>query len=226
MLLEHRIVTNDALPVSHKPRRIPVAWEEDVDKQVAEMLFNGIIRPSSSPWNAPVILVKKIDDSTRFVCDFRRVNDITKRDTYPLPHIKDVIDKMAGTKYWTTLDAASAYWSIRLTESDKEKTAFSVPHGKYEFNVMPYGLSNAGASYQRIIEMRLSGLSTERVLTYTDDIVIFNSTFQEHIQDLTAPFDRLRFANETLKKSLYLRQNQLIFFDMSSRVEVFSHSIV
>eukprot|EP00795_Rhopilema_esculentum_P006977 gene6977-biopygen8406 len=77
---------------------------------------------------------------------------------------------MAGAKYWTTLDAASAYWSIPLTESDKEKTAFSVPHGKYEFNVMPYGLSNAGASYQRMIDMCLSAFSTERVLAYIDDI--------------------------------------------------------
>ena len=140
-LLEHRIITNDALPVSQKPRRIPVAWEKEMDQQVSEMLSNDIIRPSSSPSNAPVILVKKKDNSTRFVCDFRGVNDVTKRDTYPLPHIKDVIDKMAGARYWTTLDAASAYWSIPLAESDKEKTAFSVPHGKYEFNVTPYGLS-------------------------------------------------------------------------------------
>ena len=200
-LLEHRIITNDALPVSHKPRRVPVAWEKDMDQQVSEMLANDIIRPSSSPWNAPVILVKKKDNSTRFVCDFRGVNDVTKRDTYPLPHIKDVIDKMAGARYWTTLDAASAYWSIPLAESDKEKTAFSVPHGKYEFNVTPYGLSNAGSSYQRMIDMCLSGLSTERVLAYMDDIVIFNSTFQEHIQDLAAVFDRLRLANVTLKGS-------------------------
>ena len=200
-LLEHRIITNDALPVSHKPRRVPVAWEKDMDQQVSEMLSNDIIRPSSSPWNAPVILMKKKDNSTRFVCDFRGVNDVTKRDTYPLPHIKDVIDKMAGARYWTTLDAASAYWSIPLAESDKEKTEFSVPHGKYEFNVTPYGLSNAGSSYQRMIDMCLSGLSTERVLAYMDDIVIFNSTFQEHIQDLAAVFDRLRLANVTLKGS-------------------------
>ena len=105
-LLEHRIITNDALPVSHKPRRVPVAWEKDMDQQVSEMLANDIIRPSSSPWNAPVILVKKKDNSTRFVCDFRGVNDVTKRDTYPLPHIKDVIDKMAGARYWTTLSVS------------------------------------------------------------------------------------------------------------------------
>ncbi len=159
------------------------------------MLSNDIIRPSASHWNALAILAKKKDNSTHFVCDFRGVNDVTKRDTYPLPHMKDVIDKMAGARYWTTLDAAQACWSIPLTESDKEKTAFSVPHGKYKFNVMPYGLSNAGSSYQRMIDMCLSGLSTQRVLAYMDDIVIFNVTFHEHIQDLSAVFDRSRLAN-------------------------------
>ena len=114
-ILEHRIITNDALPAYHKPKRVPVAWEQDVDSQVSEMLSNGIIRPSHLPWNAPVMLVEKKDNSTRFVCDFRGVNEVTKKDTYPLPHIKDVIDKMAGSKYWSTLDAASAYWSIPLS---------------------------------------------------------------------------------------------------------------
>ena len=200
-LLEHRIITNDALPVYHKPRRIPVAWEKEVDDQVSEMLRNGIIRPSYSPWNAPVILVKKKDNTTRFVCDFRGVNDVTKKDTYPLPHIKDVIDKMAGSQYWSTLDAASAYWSIPLSETDKEKTAFAVPRGKFEFNVMPFGLSNSGASYQRMMDICLSGLRTDKVLSYMDDIVVFSTTFDEHVRDLKAVFECLRTANVTLKAS-------------------------
>ena len=200
-LLEHRIITNNALPVYHKPRRIPVAWEKEVDDQVSEMLRNGIIRPSYSPWNAPVILVKKKDNTTRFVCDFRGVNDVTKKDTYPLPHIKDVIDKMAGSQYWSTLDAASAYWSIPLSETDKEKTAFAVPRGKFEFNVMPFGLSNSGASYQRMMDICLSGLRTDKVLSYMDDIVVFSATFNEHVRDLKAVFECLRTANVTLKAS-------------------------
>ena len=138
------------------------------------MLTNDIIRPSYSPWNARVILVKKKDNSNRFVCDFRGVNDVSKKETYPLPHIKDVIDKIAGAKYWSTQDAASAYWSIPLSENDKEKTAFSVPRGKFEFNVMPFGLSNSRATYQRMMDMCLSGLPTDKLLSYMDDIVIFN----------------------------------------------------
>ena len=130
------------------------------------MVDNEIIRHSTSPWNSPIILVKKKDNSTRFVCDFRALNDVTKKDSYPLPHIRDVIDKMEGSKYWTTLDAASAYWSMPLVKEDKEKTAFSVSGGKFEFNVTLDGLCNAGASYQRMIDICLAGLHADRVLAF------------------------------------------------------------
>ena len=166
-----------------------------------EMLKNGIIRLSSSPWNSPIILVKKKDNTMRFVCDFRGLNNVTKKDTYPLPHIRDIIDKMDGAKYWSTLDAAGAYWSMPLNESDKEKTAFTVPRGKYEFNVTPYGLTNAGASYQRMMDMCLSGLSFDRILAYMDDVVIFSRTFHEHMEELHTVFEKLLAANITLKAS-------------------------
>ena len=198
---EHRIITNDALPVKIKPHRLPLAWKDDIDRQIQEIFDNQIIRHSSSPWNSLVILVKKKDNSNRFVCDFRGLNDVTKKDTYPLPHIKDVIDQMQGAKYWTTLDAASAYWSIPLAEEDKEKTAFSVPRGKFEFNVTPYGLTNAGASYQRMIDICLSGLPPDRVLAYMDDIIIFSKTFAEHLSMLEKVFQRLVQAGVTLKFS-------------------------
>eukprot|EP00794_Sanderia_malayensis_P010230 gene10230-11279_t len=108
---------------------------------------------------------------------------------------------MAGAKYWSTLDAASAYWSIPLSEADKEKTAFAVPRGKFEFNVMPFGLCNSGASYQRMMDMCLSGLSTNKVLSYMDDIALFSDTFDEHMRDLAAVLDCLRAAKVTLKAS-------------------------
>ena len=128
--MEHRIITGDAQPVRQRPRRIPQAWNSEVNDQIQEMLENDIIRPSSSPWNAPIILVKKKDNSMRFVCDFRRLNDVAKKDSYTLPLIRDVIDKMEGARFWSTLDAASAYWSMPLAEDAKEKTAFSVPWGQ------------------------------------------------------------------------------------------------
>ena len=151
--MAHRIITNDAQPVRMKPYRILHAWDKEVSNQVQHMLDNGIIRPSSLPWNAPVIHVKKKDDTMRFVCDFRGLNDVTKKDTYPLPHSRDAIYKMEGAKFWTTLDAALAYWSMPVAEEDKEKTAFSVRRGKFDFNVTPFGLCNAGASYQRMMDI-------------------------------------------------------------------------
>ena len=198
---EHRIITGDALPVKRKPHRIPEAWHKEVNTQIQEMLDNRIIRPSASPWNAPIILVKKKDNSMRFVCDFRGLNDATKKDSYPLPHVRDVIDKMNGARYWSTLDAASAYWSIPLAEQDREKTAFSVPRGKFEFNVTPYGLCNAGATYQRMIDITLSGLPSERVLAYMDDIVVYSKSFDEHIESLNKVFGCLRSSSITLKLS-------------------------
>ena len=200
-ILQHRIITNDSLPVYHTPRRIPVAWKQDIDTQVSEVLSNGIIHPSYSPWNAPVMLVKKKDNSTRFVCDFHGVNEVTKKDTYHIPHIKHVIDKMAWSKYWSTLDAASAYWSIPLSESDKAKTAFAVPCGKLEFNVMPFGLSNSGDTYQQMMDICSSGLRTDKVLSYMDDIVIFAKKFDEHIHDLKSVFQCLHVVDVTHKAS-------------------------
>ena len=200
-LTEHEIITEGNRPSYAKPRRIPLAWEKEIDTQVSEMLSNGIIRPSKSPWNAPIILVRKKDQSMRFVCDFRDLNDLTKKDTYPLPQIKDVIDKMHGAKYWTTLDAASAYWSIPLSEESKEKTAFSVPRGKFEFEVTPFGLCNAGRSYQRMIDMVLSDLPKDRILAYVDDIVIFSRTFEDHLKDLESVFCKLAEANVSIKLS-------------------------
>ena len=139
-------------------------------------------------------MVKKKDD-------FRRLNKDTQRDPYLLLHIRDVLDQMHVAKFWSTLDAAAAYWSIPLAEDDKTKTAFSVPRGKFEFNVMPYGLSNAGASYQRMIDIALSGLPSNRILTYMDDIVIFSKSFEDHIENLRQVFQSLRSSCISLKLS-------------------------
>ena len=123
-LVTHRILTDNHLPVKHKRTTVPHAWEKEVQSQATEMLKNGIIRPSSSPWNSTVLLIKKRDGKTRFVLDFRALNDVNRKDTYPLPKIQDMIDNMQGSVYWTTLDAASAYWSMPLSEEDKEKNCF------------------------------------------------------------------------------------------------------
>ena len=198
-ITEHKIITENALPVRHKTRRLPKAWEQDIHEQIKDMLEKEIIRPSKSPWNSPLLLVKKKDNTTRFVLDFRSLNDVSKKDSYPLPNIRDVIDRMDGVNYWSTLDAASAYWSVPLAEEDKEKTAFAIPRGKFEFNVMPYGLCNAGATYQRLIDICLSDIPSDRVLAYMDDFIIFSRNFEEHLLTLEMVLECLRAAGVTLK---------------------------
>ena len=199
--MHHCIVTNETLSVRRKPYHFQHAWHSEVDKQIQEMLDNGIIRPSSSPWNSPIILVKKKDDLMRFLCDFRDLTDVKKKNSHPLPHIPDVIDRMHGSQFWTTLDAASAYWSMPLNKPDKEKTAFLVPRGKYEFNVTPFGPCNAGASYQRIINMSLSGLNLGRILAYMSDIVVFSKTFDDHVASIAQLSGQLRELGISLKLS-------------------------
>ena len=197
-VIKHSIDTGDERPAYAKPRRMPPAMEKEVREHANEMLKNDIIRPSESPWNCPIILLKRKGKS-RFVSDFRELNKKTKSDTYPLPNIKDCIERMEGAKYWTTLDAASAYWSVELEEKDREKTAFSIPHGKFEFNVMTFGLRNAGATYQRMMDIILSGLPPDRVLAYLDDIVIFSKSFDEHKRVVDMVLDKLEAAGITLR---------------------------
>ena len=123
------------------------------------MLKNGIIRKSNSPWASRVILVQKKDGANRFVVDFRALNDCTKKDSYPLPDICDILDKLRNSRFYSTLDGASAYWSIPINENDIEKTAFITSRGKYEFLVMPFGLCNAPSSYQRLIDQVFKDVS-------------------------------------------------------------------
>ena len=197
-IIKHSINTGEERPAYAKPRRMPPAMEVEIREHTDEMLKNNIIRPSESPWNCPIILLKKKGKS-RFVSDFRELNKKTKSDTYPLPNIKDCVERMEGATFWTTLDAASAYWSVELEEKDREKTAFSIPHGKFEFNVMTFGLKNAGATYQRMMDIVLSGLPPDRVMAYLDDIIIFSRSLEEHLRDVDKVLEKLELAGITLR---------------------------
>ena len=139
------------------------------------MLKTEIIQTSASQWNAPLLVVPKKADASgkpklRVVVDFRKLNDLTIGDSFPLPNITDILDQLGNAKYFTTLDLASGYHQIPMTEKDKPKTAFSTPYGHYEFNRMPFGLKNAPATFQRLMNSVLTGLQGLKCLVYLDDI--------------------------------------------------------
>ena len=199
-VIQHSIPTTGP-PIRQPLRRIPKALKTVVSSEVDCMLDNNVIHPSSSPWSSPVIMVRKKDGSWRFCIDYCKLNAVTSRDAYPLPRIDATLDSLAGATYFTTLDLASVYWQVAVEEQDKEKTAFSVPQGHFEFNVMPFGLTNAPATFQRLMECVFSGLVGEQCLIYLDDIIVFSSTFKDHLVRLSGVFQALNDADLQLKPS-------------------------
>ena len=164
--------------------------------QVQQMLASDVICPSNSPWASLVVMVKEKDGSLRFCVDFRQLNAATVKDAHPLPRIGDLVDALHGARWFSTLDLKSGYWQVPIMERDKEKTAFRTSNGQlYEFNQVPFGLCNAPATFSRFIDRVLSGLHWEMCLFYLDDIIVFSSTWEEHLARLRQVFERLRHAN-------------------------------
>ena len=191
-LVQHVINTGDHAPIRQPVRRMPFALRKSVDDMVGEMLDQGVIQPSHSPWASPIVLVRKKDGGVRFCVDYRRLNHITKLDEFPLPRIDDTLDLLAGAQYFTTLDLASGYWQVK-------KTAFATYSGLYEFRKMPFGLVNAPATFQRLMEVVLSGLARGSCHVYLDDVLVFGRTAEEHNTNLARVFDRIRGAGLRLK---------------------------
>ena len=158
------------------------------------MYENGQIEPSSSPWTSPVVLAKKKDGSLHFCIDYRRLNEITKKDSYPLPRIDDTLEALAGSKWFSSLDLRSGYWQVKLHDPSKEKTAFSIGSGLWQFKVMPFGLRNAPATFECLMEYILSGLPVDVALVYIDDILVSGRSFQEHLTNLKTVFKQLQAA--------------------------------
>ncbi len=199
-VVHHKIETGQATPIKQLPRRLPNVLKPVVEQQVNEMLDNGIVRPSKSPWASPIVLVRKKDGSWRFCVDFRKVNDVTIKDAYPLPQINDLIDSLAGQNYFSTLDLASGYWQVELDESSKEKTAFVIPGGNLlEFNRMPFGLANAVPTFQRLMARVLEGLQPKKCLVYLDDVLVVGKNLDEHCKNLEEVFEAIRQAGLRLK---------------------------
>lgn len=199
----HKIDTGDHPPVRVPPYRVAPKVQAEIEMQVEKLKEHDIIRPSTSPWNSPVVLVKKKDSTFRFCVDYRKLNSITKVMSYPLAHMNDVFDAVgeAKAKYFSSLDCANGFWQIPLEEESKRRSAFVTHSGVYEWQRLPFGLSNSTSSFQLMINKVLQGLHYKNVLVYVDDILIFSKTFEEHLVHLGEVFSRLKTAKLTLKPS-------------------------
>ena len=170
-LIEHRIHTGNNPPIKQAPRRLPLVKREAATAEIKKMLENDIIEPSKSPWSAPITLVKKKDSSYRFCIDYRKLNEATSKDSFPLPRIDDSLDALGGNKYFSVMDLSSGYWQVGVHPSDQDKTAFVTADGLYNFKVLPFGLCNSGATFERLMELVLAGLHWTTCLLYIDDII-------------------------------------------------------
>ena len=211
--IKHSIRLTDESPIYSKSYRYPYIHKEEVRSQIHKMLEQNIIRPSYSPWSSPIWIVpKKIDASGkqkwRLVIDYRKLNEKTVDDKYPIPNITEILDKLGKCTYFSTLDLASGFHQIEMDPDDVEKTAFSVEGGHYEFIRMPFGLKNAPSTFQRVMDNVLRDLQGKVCLVYLDDIIIFSTSLQEHIHNLKLVFQKLRDANfkVQLDKSEFLHK--------------------
>ena len=200
-VVEHKIFTGDAPPFKQSLRRQPISYLPEIDKQVGEMLDQGIIEPSASPWTSNVVIAVKKDGSLRFCIDYRRLNDITRKDSYPLPRIADCLDALGNMKYFSAFDLRSGYHQIVMSPEDRDKTTFVTRSGTFRFKVMPFGLCNAPATFQRAMDFIMADLNYKICLVYLDDIILFSKTVDEHFDRLGQFLERLRRANLKLKPS-------------------------
>ena len=199
--VEHEIDTSYSAPICCAPRRMSLQKMEKEEECVADMLTGGQIEARDSSWSSQVVLVTKKDGGTRFCVDYRPLNDVTVKDAYPLPRIDDTLDMLAGKQWFSTLVLASGYWQVSLSQEARIKTAFAIHSGLFQFRVMPFGLCNAPATFERLMDRVLQGLRWSCCLVYLDDIISFGSTFDDALVSLTLIFERLRSYGLQLKST-------------------------
>ena len=190
--VKHRIPVTSEVPIAQPYRRIPPSQFEDVRQHIQELADKGVIRPSSSPYASPIVIVRKKDGSIRLCVDYRKLNAITRRDAFPLRRIDETLDAIGGASFFSTLDLASGYHQVAMYEDDHEKTAFTPPFGLWEFTRMPFGLFGAPATFQRLMQSSMNDLVLRILLVYLDDVLVFSRDFKEHLRRLKTVFTHLR----------------------------------
>ena len=195
-LIEHDVDVGDSAPIKQHPYRVSPMKKELLDKEVQYMLKNDIIEESQSNWSSPCILVPKHDGGFRFCTDFRKVNDKTKSDSFPIPRIGDCIDQIGKAKFVSTFDMLKGYWQVPLTQRAREISAFVTPSGLYQYKVMPFGMKNAPATFQRMINKLVRDI--DGCEGYIDDVVIFSDNWSDHIRQIKRFLQIMREAKLTI----------------------------
>jgi RNase H-like domain found in reverse transcriptase/Reverse transcriptase (RNA-dependent DNA polymerase) len=196
--VSHRIETTGT-PVHCQPYRAGLNSRAVIQAEIERMKKQSVIEEAEGEWASPVVLIPKPDGTVRFCVDYRRLNAITKRDVYPLPRMDDCLDSLGGATVFSTLDANSGYWQVAVKKSDRPKTAFTTHCGTYQFNRMPFGLSNAPATFQRALDVILSTVRWSSAIVYLDDVIVFSRSHEQHIVDLDRVLTLLGRAGVSLK---------------------------
>ena len=197
---EHRIETKDAPPIKMAPYNIAPHKLPAIRAEIQEMLERGVIVPSKSPFSSPIVMVPKKDGTNRMCIDYRKLNEITVKDAYPLPRIGQTIDALQGAGFFSSLDLANGYWQVPVVRDDRHKTAFCTPDGGlFEFVKMPFGLTNAPATFQRLMNNIFSADLFQHVLIFLDDVLTYSKTPNDQLHHLGKVFLTLRRAGLKLK---------------------------
>lgn len=204
--MTHGIDTGDAKPVNIGAYSLSTVHMDELRRQLKILTESGLVRTSSSPWGFPVLFVKKANGEWRMCIDYRALNKVTVRNTYPLPKIRDMIDMIGTARYLTKLDLLSGFWQVRMAEDSIQKTAFNTQWGKYEFLAMPFGLTNAPSTFQTMMNTVLHGLNGEFCVVYLDDVLIFSQTPEEHLRHIDMVLTRLE------ENQLYVKPSKCVFF--------------
>ncbi|XP_058858753.1 retrovirus-related Pol polyprotein from transposon 17.6 [Acipenser ruthenus] len=192
-VIQHEVHTPPGVCVRVRSYRIPEAQRNEVVREVEAMKRLDVIEESSSPWNSPIVMVAKPNGTWRFCNDFRQLNQVSKFDSYPMPRVDELIERLGSAKYLTTLDLTKGYWQIPLSPKSREKTAFATPLGLFQYKVMPFGLHGAPATFQRLMDIILRP-HAQYASAYIDDIVIFTDSWETHLEKVNAVLQSLREA--------------------------------
>ena len=190
--IEHEIILTDNKPFNLKPRQVPYSKKEEFKKMIDDMLVAGLIVPSKSPYASPVRIVRKSDGSMRITIDYRKLNSITVKDNYPLPRIDDMLAKLKKAKIFSKIDFASGYFQVKMATGSRAFTAFICEYGVFEFTVMPMGMKNSGATFQRLMNKLFENHIGLFCIIYIDDTLVFSESVENHAKHLKIIFDVIR----------------------------------